>query len=225
MPTGNPGYRGRRSHAVVPISECPIAAPLLVRRRACICRDCCASWRRLCSRRSFSLLQCRRNCDAGQRLRLPAQPSSTSTSSLRAVASKVRSTEGAWNSLVKRAMVEQRANRRTMGREFAHLSRRGLRLSRGSWRVLPGQSLAGRWARRARDAAGSRGRLAWDLFAGVGLFARQLAANFDRVVAVESAPPRRRRSQQNLRGTAGERCGQPTLDFLRRSKTERRSPT
>ena len=28
---GNPGYRGRRSHAVVPISECPIAAPLLVK--------------------------------------------------------------------------------------------------------------------------------------------------------------------------------------------------
>ena len=27
---GNPGYRGRRSHAVVPIRECPIAAPLLV---------------------------------------------------------------------------------------------------------------------------------------------------------------------------------------------------
>ena len=28
---GNAGYRGRRSHAVVPIRECPIAAPLLVR--------------------------------------------------------------------------------------------------------------------------------------------------------------------------------------------------
>ena len=27
---GNPGYRGRRSHAVIPISECPIAAPLLI---------------------------------------------------------------------------------------------------------------------------------------------------------------------------------------------------
>ena len=26
----NPGYRGRRSHAVIPIAECPIAAPLLV---------------------------------------------------------------------------------------------------------------------------------------------------------------------------------------------------
>ena len=30
MQHGNPGYRGRRSHAVVPIAECPIAAPLLV---------------------------------------------------------------------------------------------------------------------------------------------------------------------------------------------------
>ena len=28
---GKPGYRGRRSHAVVAIRECPIAAPLLVR--------------------------------------------------------------------------------------------------------------------------------------------------------------------------------------------------
>ena len=27
---GNPGYRGRRSHAVIPVRECPIAAPLLV---------------------------------------------------------------------------------------------------------------------------------------------------------------------------------------------------
>jgi 23S rRNA (uracil1939-C5)-methyltransferase len=28
---GNPAYRGRRSHALIPIVECPIAAPLLVR--------------------------------------------------------------------------------------------------------------------------------------------------------------------------------------------------
>ena len=27
---GNPGYRGRRSHQIVPIRECPIAAPVLV---------------------------------------------------------------------------------------------------------------------------------------------------------------------------------------------------
>jgi 23S rRNA (uracil1939-C5)-methyltransferase len=28
---GKPGYRGRRSHAVIAVSECPIAAPLLVK--------------------------------------------------------------------------------------------------------------------------------------------------------------------------------------------------
>ncbi len=36
--------------------------------------------------------------------------------------------------------------------------------------------------------APQRGGLAWDLFAGVGLFARALAPSFDRVIAVESAP-------------------------------------
>ena len=30
MRQGRPGYRGRRSHAVVGIDECPIAAPILV---------------------------------------------------------------------------------------------------------------------------------------------------------------------------------------------------
>ena len=29
---GNPGYRGRRSHEVIPIAECPIAAPVLDRK-------------------------------------------------------------------------------------------------------------------------------------------------------------------------------------------------
>ena len=39
-----------------------------------------------------------------------------------------------------------------------------------------------------RVTHGERGGLAWDLFAGVGLFARRLARDFERVVAVESAP-------------------------------------
>ncbi len=36
--------------------------------------------------------------------------------------------------------------------------------------------------------ADRRGRIAWDLYAGVGLFSLGLAANFDQVVAVESFP-------------------------------------
>ncbi len=43
-------------------------------------------------------------------------------------------------------------------------------------------------ATRKPSPASSAGTLAWDLFAGVGLFTRALAPNFTRIVAVESAP-------------------------------------
>jgi 23S rRNA (uracil1939-C5)-methyltransferase len=69
-----------------------------------------------------------------------------------------------------------------------------------------------------RVTAGHSGRLAWDLFAGVGLFARQLAARFDRVVAVESAPSATAALEDNLRGTAGAAVKAETLAFLRRSR-------
>jgi 23S rRNA (uracil1939-C5)-methyltransferase len=67
-------------------------------------------------------------------------------------------------------------------------------------------------------AAGHRGALAWDLFAGVGLFARRLTAGFARVVAVESAPSAVNALEQNLKGTTGTSVRSPTLDFLRRRR-------
>jgi 23S rRNA (uracil1939-C5)-methyltransferase len=73
-----------------------------------------------------------------------------------------------------------------------------------------------------RVTFGHCGRLAWDLFAGVGLFARQLAARFDRVVAVESAPAATAALEENLRGTAGMAVKAETLAFLRRNRTGER---
>ena len=67
--------------------------------------------------------------------------------------------------------------------------------------------------------AGYRGQLAWDLFAGVGLFARQLTAHFASVIAVESAPPAVASLEENLRGTTGSAVRASTLDFLRRNAT------
>ncbi len=66
-----------------------------------------------------------------------------------------------------------------------------------------------------RALAGRQGKLAWDLFAGVGLFARQLANNFDKVVAVESAPMSTEALAANLAGSTGEAVAASTLDFLR----------
>jgi len=64
---------------------------------------------------------------------------------------------------------------------------------------------------------GQKGALAWDLFAGVGLFARQLTASFDRVIAVESAPSATQALAANLKGTTGTPVRAATLEFLRRS--------
>jgi 23S rRNA (uracil1939-C5)-methyltransferase len=66
-----------------------------------------------------------------------------------------------------------------------------------------------------RVTSGQSGKLAWDLFAGVGLFARKLTASFERVVAVESAPASKAALIHNLDGTGGEAVDGDTLQFLR----------
>ena len=68
-----------------------------------------------------------------------------------------------------------------------------------------------------RVTAGQQGALAWDLFAGVGLFARRLTSSFARVVAVESAPSSTPALEANLRGTSSSAVKAETLAFLRHS--------
>ena len=70
---------------------------------------------------------------------------------------------------------------------------------------------------------GHHGELAWDLFAGVGLFARRLAGSFDRVVAVESAPAAMAALAQNLAGTSATAVKATTLDFLRSARKGERA--
>ncbi|HEY1803698.1 MAG TPA: 23S rRNA (uracil(1939)-C(5))-methyltransferase RlmD, partial [Terracidiphilus sp.] len=67
---------------------------------------------------------------------------------------------------------------------------------------------------------GLSGGLAWDLFAGVGLFARKLAEKFERVIAVEAAATAG--LEENLRGTNASALKATTLEFLQRKpKSER----
>jgi 23S rRNA (uracil1939-C5)-methyltransferase len=68
----------------------------------------------------------------------------------------------------------------------------------------------------SRGALTRNGGLAWDLFSGVGLFARQLASSFTRVIAVESAPASIAALAHNLRGTNASAVKATTLEFLRR---------
>ncbi|HEY9127902.1 MAG TPA: 23S rRNA (uracil(1939)-C(5))-methyltransferase RlmD [Acidobacteriaceae bacterium] len=66
-------------------------------------------------------------------------------------------------------------------------------------------------------------RLAWDLYAGVGLFARQLAARCEHVNAVEIASSSRAALTHNLAGTNAAPVVSTTLDYLRGNR-ERREP-
>lgn len=72
--------------------------------------------------------------------------------------------------------------------------------------------------------SGRSGSLAWDLYAGVGLFARALADQFAQVVAVEIAEPAATDLARSLRGSSHRAVKATTLDFLRSAVTQRDRP-
>jgi 23S rRNA (uracil1939-C5)-methyltransferase len=76
--------------------------------------------------------------------------------------------------------------------------------------------------------SGRSGELAWDLYAGVGLFSRALAERFAEVVAVEGAEVSARDLAGMARGLKTPGTIKPihaaTLDFLRAQVTQRKRP-
>jgi 23S rRNA (uracil1939-C5)-methyltransferase len=213
---GNPGYRGRRSHGVVPIRECPIAAPLLVEAAlafAQVLREFAPAMRPT----EIALF-----CNAAETTLL-ASVFTASPAKLRfdqlaqAFHERIPALTGA------ELVVEGRADQQPQTIARWGAASLSYRAAGFDYRVDHGAFFqVNRWLVDAlveRVVAGHKGRLAWDLFAGVGLFARQLAARFDRVVAVESAPSATAALEQNLRGTGGTAVKTETLSFLRRSRS------
>ena len=70
------------------------------------------------------------------------------------------------------------------------------------------------------NQAGPGGRLALDLYSGVGLFTLSLAKNYERVIAVEANPASARDLEENIR--ANQSCAEPqnrsAEDFLNKWK-------
>jgi 23S rRNA (uracil1939-C5)-methyltransferase len=73
---------------------------------------------------------------------------------------------------------------------------------------------------------GQSGELAWDLFAGVGLFSRVLTRSFTTITAVEANPTAVAdlRSALTKRGSTSTVHESTTLDFLRRAVLDRDRP-
>ncbi len=74
--------------------------------------------------------------------------------------------------------------------------------------------------------ADQRGSVAWDLFAGVGLFARILARSFEQVIAVEANPAAARELASALQRLGGQHRGVAAviLDYLREAVLQRERP-
>jgi 23S rRNA (uracil1939-C5)-methyltransferase len=212
---GNPGYRGRRSHAVVPIRECPIAAPLLV-HAALAAGEVLKSFAPALRPTEMALF-----CSADETALL--------LTAFVANPAKIRFDEFA---LALKTRIPQLSSAELVF-ETGHQPSRTLvrwgatsieyRAAGAEYRVDHGAFFqVNRWLVDAlveQVTSGQRGALAWDLFAGVGLFARRLAASFQQVLAVESSPAAIAALEANLAGTTGAAVRASTLEFLRRERT------
>ena len=212
---GKPGYRGRRSHAVVPIAECPIAAPLLVeaaKNLARLIRELLPALRP-----TEIALFCNRDETALLASILVVQPTRTNLAKLGAALQELVPALRGMELVAEGRDGQQQTLARWGARSFAYQAAGfNYRVDQGAFfqvnRRLVNELVA-------RVTQGRSGSLAWDLYAGVGLFARQLAVNYERVVAVEIAPASRVALEANLEATNAEPVFASTLDFLSRKRT------
>ncbi len=209
---GRPGYRGRRSHTIIPIHECPIAAPLLIssaRAAADVLARVPANLRPhelllFCDPTESSLLA---TFFATETTPLALDPVAKSLQDRIPVLRGVELAAGGRPGYPPRTLASWGS--RSLDYPAAGFT---YRVDHGAFFQV------NRWlidSFVARVVENRRGMLAWDLFAGVGLFARALAPHFDRVVAVESAVSAADALAANLAGTSAEASSASTLNFLR----------
>jgi 23S rRNA (uracil1939-C5)-methyltransferase len=213
---GNAGYRGRRSHAIVPICECPIAAPTLV-SAAKIIAEVCRNESPLLRLNELSLF-CNHDESAMLATLFAAggdqEPARKKHESIfRDIAAQVPALTGA--ELGAEADEDHPACTIAQWGDSSinyHAAGADFRVDHGAFFQVNRFLID---ALIDRVIAQHNGAVAWDLFAGVGLFARQLAKGFAKVVAVESAPSAVAALEANLNGTTASAVRSTTLDFLR----------
>lgn len=217
---GGLGYRGRGSHALVAIEECPIAAPILVKaaleaREAL--REATPQWRP----NEIAFFATADESSLVMSVFARETKSYIFEKFAEALHARVPQLSGA------ELMFEepQQGRKPAPPPQFVacwganaidyHAAEFDYRVEHGAFfqvnRLLADQLVE----QVTRDA---QGELAWDLYAGVGLFAHKLAENFERVVAVEIAPAATATLGANLAGTGGEAVKAATLDFLRNNR-------
>jgi 23S rRNA (uracil1939-C5)-methyltransferase len=214
------GYRGRGSHQIVPIVECPIAAPVLIETANSIADFLSNEAAAL----PLSEMELFSSADETQLLltlfcepsvdKLPADWIEKMVSALPAAVAGMR-LQVADGTLSPSVIATAGANAIAYDLAgFGYQVPHGAFFQVNRWLVDEFVELV---------TQGLSGRVAWDLYAGVGLFARQLAHSFAEVVAVETAPSSLPAMERNLAGTSARALSSTTLDYLRKNR-ELREP-
>lgn len=226
------GYRERKSDRILPITTCPIAAPRLWQTAKALLtlaeRDSLMR-RWLEAAREIELF-----CDDGmQRVQVmllcagpePSLPRGSLEAVMTALQSAVPELTGAGAVLV-------HARTGQIQREIAAWGAAGLSYEVAGeryWIARGGFFQVNRFVLPTMVelvCANRAGKLAWDLFAGVGLFARVLAGNFERVTAVEANAEAAREVRSALQRMDAQHIAvnETTVEFLRRALVERDRP-
>ena len=233
------GYRRRASHTLLPVNACPIAAPLLQHALQVlqgVLRDrqagaWCAGLELFTNENSSALLLSLEQ-RAGS---LP--PANALDQICAAVQEQMPELCGA-GLFAAKAAKPSRGRREPLADEPEGESAAGTLI--GAWGERSLMYRVGAEAYRVSLGAffqgnrllvqqlvtlacdGESGSHAWDLFAGVGLFARPLSAQFERVTAIEGAPVSANDLRHNI---AGQRVVESsTLAFLEREAGRRTPP-
>lgn len=220
-------YRERGTHRNVAIDHCPIAAPLIERAIAAVLHFGAESGiANLAGEIEFfsnddeSELLVSLWAESSRHASVPAEKQRTLDGFAESLKQLVPQLVGVGLLSSNQGSVRLMAQ---WGRSFLHysVSGRSYRVSLGSFFQVNRFLLAGFLE---LVTGGRAGRLAWDLYAGVGFFT--LGLGFDRVLAVEAAPSSAFDLKQNLQGTGHRAVHSATLDFLRKqpTKTPRENP-
>ena len=204
-PTGDVAYRSRNSHDLIPIHECPIAAPIVAEIALDLRSIPGSVFDRKDPRNDLAEVELFTNQDSSELL------ITFHAHSGNPIHRKLRFTSRE-SSPQHRAEIDDQPflTYRVVGHDF--------RVPHGAFFQV-NRHLLDDFATLVTD--NHRGSVAWDLYAGVGLFARHLAQSFSRVIAVESAPASRDALAYNLSTTSSEPIAATTLDYLRRNREQR----
>ena len=214
---GEIAYRGRRSNDLVPFTECPIAAPLLVvaaRQVAQFVAENPSSIGvtevELFTNQDHSELLITLFCEPGAEVDEAWLVALRETLPIETRGIRLQIADGGLSPTILASVGESKLTYTVAGFDY--------RVDHGAFFQV------NRWIVDdfVSEVLGeAKGAHAWDLYAGVGLFARQLTTRFVKVTAVEAAPASLVALEANLAGATAHAVASTILDFLRRNREAR----